>query len=149
MAPGPISASPLLPTAYVVRREGYVLTRVCPSDCPHLGGGYPSQVQPGGGGVPEPGPGEGVPEPGPGGGVPQPGLTGGGYPTGGVPYQVMGVGYPNGVPWVSPQPGQWGVLLMGGYSGRGYPEGGVPHLISTWYAAVSMPLAVHAGGLSC
>ena len=46
----------LLPTAYVVRREGYVLTRVCPSVCPHPGGypsqvkvgGYPSQVQPGG-----------------------------------------------------------------------------------------------------
>ena len=46
-----------LPTAYVVRREGYVLTRVCPSVYPHLGGrggtlarsrwggrGYPSQV---------------------------------------------------------------------------------------------------------
>ena len=31
-------------------REGYVLTRVCPSVCPHLrGGGYPSQVQVGGG----------------------------------------------------------------------------------------------------
>ena len=35
----------LLPTAYVVRREGYVLTRVCPSVCPHPGG-YPGQVQP-------------------------------------------------------------------------------------------------------
>ena len=46
-----------LPTAYVVRREGYVLTRVCPSVCPHLGG-YPNQVQ-AGGGVPEPGPVEG------------------------------------------------------------------------------------------
>ena len=36
-----------LPTAYVVRREGYVLTRVCLSVCPHLGG-YPGQVQTGG-----------------------------------------------------------------------------------------------------
>ena len=31
----------LLPTAYVLRREGSVLTCVCPSVCPHLGG-YPS-----------------------------------------------------------------------------------------------------------
>ena len=32
----------LLPTAYVVRREGYALTLVCPSVYPHLGGGeYP------------------------------------------------------------------------------------------------------------
>ena len=50
-------ADSLLPTAYVVRREGYVLTRVCPSVCPHPApgeggtparsrwGGYPSQVQ--------------------------------------------------------------------------------------------------------
>ena len=46
-----------LPTAYVVRREGYVLTRVCPSVClSHLGyppsdlakGGTPAG---GGGGV--------------------------------------------------------------------------------------------------
>ena len=37
-------SSILLPTAYVVRREGYVLTHVCPSVCPHLGG-YPGQVQ--------------------------------------------------------------------------------------------------------
>ena len=46
-------------TAYVARREGYVLTCVCPSVCPHLGrvprpgpdrgGGVPSQVWPGGG----------------------------------------------------------------------------------------------------
>ena len=36
-----------LPPAYVVRREGYVLTRVCPSICLSTGGGQ-SSVQPGG-----------------------------------------------------------------------------------------------------
>ena len=62
----------LLPTAYVVRREGYVLTRVCPSVCPHPGQGAPARVPP-------IGPGWGVPPPiRPGqGGTP----TGGGYPT--------------------------------------------------------------------
>ena len=30
-----------LPTAYIVRREDYVLTSVCPSVCPHPGGGVP------------------------------------------------------------------------------------------------------------
>ena len=50
-----IRVGTLLPTAYVVRREGYVLTRVCPAVCRHLwrgvpwpgpdgGGDYPSQV---------------------------------------------------------------------------------------------------------
>ena len=39
----------LLPPAYVVRREGYVLTRVCPSVCPQGGGGGQSSW--GGGGV--------------------------------------------------------------------------------------------------
>ena len=38
----------LLPPAYVVRREGNVLTRVCPSICLSTGGG---SVQPGGGSV--------------------------------------------------------------------------------------------------
>ena len=48
-------------------REGYVVTRVCPSVCLSTGGGFPSQIQPGG--VPQPGlargyptwPGEGYP----------------------------------------------------------------------------------------
>ena len=41
----------LLSIAYVLRREGYVLTRVCLSV--HRGGGvYPGQVQLGGGGTP-------------------------------------------------------------------------------------------------
>ena len=53
-----------LPTAYVVRREGYVLTRVCPSV--HTWGGG---TQPG------PGPGRGVPC---WGGGTQPGLNGSG-----------------------------------------------------------------------
>ena len=34
----------LLPPVYVVRREGNVLTRVCPSVCPQ-GGGYPYPIQ--------------------------------------------------------------------------------------------------------
>ena len=33
-----------LPPAYVVRREGNVLTRVCPSVCPRGWGGYPYPI---------------------------------------------------------------------------------------------------------
>ena len=39
----------LLPPAYVVRREGNVLTRVCPSVYPQGGGGVSQPTQPGGG----------------------------------------------------------------------------------------------------
>ena len=101
-----------LPTAYVVRREGYVLTRVCPSVCPHLGGG-----------------------------VPRPGLMGGGCtPAGGVlhlryPLSDLARGVPClGYPPVRPG---WGVPLLGippqTWLGRypcqgGYPCWGVPHL---------------------
>ena len=87
-------------------REGYVLTRVCPSIhpsvCPHLGGGgtparsrqreYPSQVQV-----------EGTPT--------------GGYPTSGTPHQTWPGGtrpggYPtSGTPPV--RPGQGGTLTGG------------------------------------
>ena len=47
----------LLPPGYVVRREGNVLTCVCPSVCPQAEGGTPrylppSQVSMGGGGTP-------------------------------------------------------------------------------------------------
>ena len=88
-----------LPTAYVVRREGNVFTRVCPSIhqsvCPHLGrGGTPAQ-----GGTPprvspvRPGWGWGVP--------PQSDLAGGtpagGYPTSGPPLSDLPGG---GVPHV-------------------------------------------------
>ena len=92
-----------LPTAYVVRREGSVLTRVCPAVCPHLGGGgYPSQIQLGGissgtpcwtwpGGVPLPGqlpPPQVTP-------LPHPCQTWpGGYPTSGNPCQTWLGGYP-------------------------------------------------------
>ena len=38
-----ISLLSFLPPAYVVRREGNVLTRVCPSVCPRGGGGQSSQ----------------------------------------------------------------------------------------------------------
>ena len=78
----------LLPTAYVVRREGYVLTRVCLSVCPHLGG---------------------IPRPGPDGEVRQPGSARGGIPKvirpgwgvplrGGTPPQVPPIGPGQGYP---------------------------------------------------
>ena len=69
-----------LPTAYVVRWEGYVLTRVCPSVCLFTPGGVPGQVQvQAGGGVPC----QGVPGQIQGGTLPQGGIQsgpGGGYP---------------------------------------------------------------------
>ena len=99
-----------LPTAYVVRREGYILTRVCltvrggggvpqsgpdggrvPQPCPDRGVGYPSQVQMGG--VPWPGQDGGYPRwwyhPRQGWGTPQPGQDGGGYPRWGYPLPGM------------------------------------------------------------
>ena len=108
----------LLPTAYVVRREGNVFTRVCPSIhpsvCPHWLGG----------GVPQPGPdGRGVPQPGPDGGpLPR------GYPTLGTPHWTW-----PGVPW-------WGVShlryppsdLVRGYPNWGYPTLGTPPIESGW-----------------
>ena len=103
-----------LPRAYVVRREGNVLTRVCPSVCPQ--GGYPYPImlcnisqnamgQTPGGGYPA-----------------RSSRGGGGYPArssrggGGVPCQVQ----------------LGGGTLLGGYSGREPPparsgwEGGYP-----------------------
>ena len=121
-------------TAYVVRREGYVLTRVCPSVCPRRGwGGTPGQVQ--AGGVPQLG---GTPPR-----VP-PGQTW----LGGVP-QLRGthLRYPliwpgQGVSWWGvPHLGYplsdlarevtWGGAPLGTPSSdlaRGYPDGRVPHL---------------------
>ena len=89
---------PSLPPAYVVRREGNVLTRVCPSICLSTGGGVPishNALQH-------------FPE-----------CHGAG--TGGVPCQVqLGGGYPaRGVPCQ-------GGTLPGGYPAGGYPAGGVP-----------------------
>ena len=122
-----IKRSILHMTAYVVRREGYVLTRVCPSVCLHLVG-YPSQVQLGGthlgyllvrlgwgvpcwGGTPL-----WVPPVRPGWGVP---LLGG-YPIRGTPPQVPPSqtwpgGYPAGgtPPWVPPVRPGWGVPHLG------------------------------------
>ena len=116
-----------LPTAYVVR--GKVMFwhgSVCLST-PRGGTwarsrwGVP-KPGPGGGGVPEPGPGGGVPKPGPGGGVPQPG-PGGGYPNWGVP----NLRYPP----IRPGQGgtQWGVPTSGTPppirpSQGVYPDGG-------------------------
>ena len=102
--------------------------RLCFDSCQAGAGGYPSQVQAGGGGPLEPGPGRGVPQPGPGRGVPHLG-----YP---LPHQTWpGVpqlgGYPtSGTP-------QSDLASEGGYPSAG---GGTPPS-STWYAAVSMPLA--------
>ena len=101
------SSAHLLPTAYVVRREGYVLTRVCLST-------------PGG-----------VPRPGPDRGYPSQVWWGGGYPAGvshlryphqiwlGVPCQGVPYGeYPAG--GTPPHQTCWGVPCWG------YPAGGVP-----------------------
>ena len=117
----------LLPTAYVVRREGNVFTRVCPSihlsvhrggtPPDQVGGGYPSQVQPGGTparsswGLPHLAR-----------GVPQSGSAwGGGTPArsrqGGTPASRC----PPGVP----QPGQDGGYLSQGVPTPGYPPGQV------------------------
>ena len=87
-------------------REGYVLTRVCPSIhpsvCPHLGGGgtparfSPPRVPPTSGHPPPPvGPGRGYPTS----GTPPPSDLAGGYPDGGVPHlpppsDLAGGGYP-------------------------------------------------------
>ena len=111
-----------LPIAYVVRREGYVLIRVCPSIHPsirlsvHREGGVPCPSA--AGGVPQPGSARGVFQPGPAGrypcwGVPQPG-----EPTQGTPPPSRG----------TPGTGQHMEYLISG--GR--------------YAS-----CVHARGLSC
>ena len=108
-----------LPTAYVVRREGNVFTRVCPSIILSVhggvpwpgpaGGGYPSQVQVGGGGTPS--------------------VLAGGTPARGV----LHLGY-------SPSDLARGIPLLGGGTppwipprsdlARGYPTLGTPH--QTW-----------------
>ena len=102
-----------LPTAYVVRREGYVLTRVCLS----VHRGVP---QPWTGGTP---PGRGVPRPGPIGGTPARSDQGGRYPgqvqMGGTPAKCDGGGTWGGVP-----PGRDGVSP--GQVWWGYTRGGVP-----------------------
>ena len=75
-------------------REGYVLTRVCPSVCPQ--GGNPARSRQRGEGVP------------------QPGLDGGGWA--GVPWP----GPTGGVPWPGPT---WGVPKVGSpLEGMGYPQ---------------------------
>ena len=144
-------------------REGYVLTRVCPSIClstPWGGeypsqvqvrgdtqarsrwGGYPSQVQAGRGYPSQVQAGRGVLQPGPGGRGTPPQVPPcwtwlGEYPTGWVPH----LGYPpsdlaGGVPW-------WEVPLpLPIRPGWGVPQlgGGTPP-ISTCYTAIGMPLA--------
>ena len=104
-------------------REGYVLTRVCPSVCPHLGVPWPGPAGGGGDRVPQPGPGEGVP-------------WWGGTPPQVLPPSDLARGYPN---WGYPTsgtpptigPGCGGGTLMGGDPTSGTPirpGWGVPHL---------------------
>ena len=142
-----------LPTAYAVRREGNVFTRVCPSIhpsvCPHRGGdparcsrwggggGYPSQVQ--AGGTPARSRWEWGTWPGPGGGYPSQ-VQAGGTPPQVPPHQTwLGGTLMGGTPpWVPPIRPGWGVPQAGGASPwvpphhqtwlGGYPTGGVPHL---------------------
>ena len=102
-----------LPTAYVVRREGNVLTRVCPSIHPSICLSIPR-------GVPWPGPA------GARGGDPSQ-VQLGGYPARGYPPWVhplldLARGTPMGMypSWVSPIIPGWGVPQ------QGYPDGGTP-----------------------
>ena len=145
---------PLLPPAYVVRREGNSFTLFV---CPHRGGvrvpppgGYPGQVPPQGypGQVPPPGglPGQVPPRGGtrvryPPGGTRVRYPPGGGgtrvrYPPGGYPGQVPpggggvpGSGTPPGSTWVRYPPGGVpgsGTPGGGGYPGQVPPRGGYP-----------------------
>ena len=120
----------LLPPAYVVRRQGNVLTRVCPSI--HLsvhrgvpqpgldgGGGYPGQVQTEGG-TPTRSRWSKVGYLLAGMGYPWPGQDGGilkvGYPLAGMGYPLAGMGYP------PDQVRMWGVPKVGYLlAGMGYP----------------------------
>ena len=117
-----------LPTAYVVRREGYVLTRVCPSI--HLSvhrGGYPCQVQLG----------EGIPQPGP---------VGVGYTS-----QVQLGGYPLlGVPQLgcTPARGDPPGVLPPSQVRMGYPVGQDRTAHGVLDKRRSVASWVHAGGLS-
>ena len=156
-----------LPPAYIVRREGNVLTRVCPSIHPSINlsihrGEYPYPImlcnisqnamgQPGG-----------YPARSSWGGT-----LAGLYPAWGVP--CLGGTLPGGVPWLGGYPGRGGTLaegypgqgstLVGGYPAwggtlaGGYPAGrggtqlgqhGEYLLHGGRYAS-----CVHAGGLSC
>ena len=116
-----------LPTAYVARREGYVLTRVCPSVCPHLGGSTLARSR-WGWGTPARSSLVGTPPQ-----VPLSDLAGGypwwGVPHLGYPYWTWPVGYPSrgypctlarGYPNSGTPPsdlaGGWGVPLLGGTS---------------------------------
>ena len=127
-----------LPTAYVARREGYVLTRVCPSVCPHPVGGEVPQLGPGGGDTPARSR-QGVPHLGY---PPQTwlGVPHLGYPPGQVWPEV---GYPpvrsdqggtqGGVPWLGGTPPwvpPWSDLT------RGYPTSGTPY--QTWLGCTPM-----------
>ena len=141
-------------------REGYVLTRVCPSIClsvcPHLVGGTPARSR---WGVPQPGPGKVIPCSGvphlsrvppawtwhggvPHLGYPLPHQTWLGVPLLGVPHLrppqsdlAKGVPLPGEVPhlgYTSPPMRPGGQVPMPGW----YPTSG--NRWSTWYAAVGM-----------
>ena len=127
--------APLLPPAYVVRREGNSFTLFV---CPHLGGypypimlcnisqnamgqrGVPCEVQPGGGTLARGGTQSGTPPS---------QVRMGGYPGWGVPWSGTP---PGGVPWSGTPPGvpsqvpPWGGTLAGGYPGQGGTQSGIP-----------------------
>ena len=147
-----VTQSCFLPPAYVVRREGNVLTRVCPSI--HLSvhrGGYPYPImlcnisqnamgQRGGyltgyppGGVPDRVPPGGVPDRVPPGGY----LTG--YPRGGT------WGYLGGGTWSGTPPGGW--YLTRYVPDRVPPPGGVPDWGGTLVRYP--PGQVRMGGVPC
>ena len=131
----------LLPPAYVVRREGNVLTRVCPSVCPQggvpishnalqhfrechgqpLGGGYPARSSWGG--------------------------PSWGVPSWGGPCQVQLGGVPS---WGDPARSSWGGTLPGPAGGvpswGGYPAGGYPAR-SSWGG--TQPGGVPCWGVPC
>ena len=139
-----------LPTAYVVKREGYVLTRVCLSvhggggGVPRgqvkpgwgvppfsIGGGYPSQVRWDGG----------TPARSNGGEVPWPGLTGGtpARSDGGTPakgYPPAGMGYPPG------QVRTGGYPPLAGGTPCQTPQQGVPPWYRTIDGVLDMPRSV-------
>ena len=115
-------------------KEGYVLTRVCPSICLSTRGG--GHTAPGQGGTPARSNG-GIPQPGPTGDIPQPGLMGG------TPARSDG-GYPR---WGTPWPGLMGVPKVG-YPPQGWvplarSDGGTPPpLYRTTDGVLDMPVAV-------
>ena len=117
-----------LPPAYGVRREGYVLTRVCPSICLSTGGGGVRSSWGGGGQVQLPG---GVGQVQWGGGGSSPAAGGGQVQPGGGSGPAVG--------------GGGGQVKLGGGGGSAKTEQHREYLLHGGRYAP----CVHAGGLSC